>query len=123
MTEEEVQNTVNIEPEAPALPVETPEDYIRRLQRTMIAVTAGLVAGVICFATDLSAGATLGGRTFLFPILVLIASIMIQKHIFRMMKMDTNRLEKKDWIFQSFMTFSFWFVTWTILLSGAARTT
>ena len=47
----------------------------------------------------------------------MLASIIIQKHIFMLIRIDTSRLEKKDWFYQGFITFAFWYVTWTILLS------
>jgi hypothetical protein len=31
--------------------------------------------------------------------------------------MDTTKLGAKDWFYQGFMTFAFWFMSWTILLS------
>jgi len=31
--------------------------------------------------------------------------------------MDYLGLTAKDWLFQGFMTFSLWFISWTILLS------
>jgi PKD repeat protein len=33
------------------------------------------------------------------------------------MGMDTGKLGGKDWFYQGFMTFAFWLMTWTILLT------
>jgi hypothetical protein len=34
------------------------------------------------------------------------------------MRLGPASLGKKDWFYQGFMTFAFWFITWTLLLSG-----
>ena len=116
MTEEQVQNTPESEYTAP---VSLPEKdtYTGRIIRTIIAVIAGFLAGLVCFVTEGIAAQSGGVRSMVFPILILIAAIIIQRHIFMLLRL-TYTLEKKDWFYQGFMTFSFWFVTWTILLSG-----
>lgn len=116
MTEEPVPITPEEETPAP-LPVDETAEYTKRITRTLIAVGAGCIAGIICFFTDLSAESAGAGKTFIFPLLVMIASIIIQKHIFMFIRIDTTKLEKKDWFYQGFITFAFWYVTWTILLS------
>jgi hypothetical protein len=32
--------------------------------------------------------------------------------------MGSTKLGGKDWLYQGFMTFAFWFMTWTILLTS-----
>jgi hypothetical protein len=118
MTEESVQTASDSVYTAPA-PVPETDDYTGRIIRTIIAVLAGFLAGLICFITEDIAAQSGGSRSVLFPILILIAAIIIQKHIFMLLRLH-HPLEKKDWFYQGFMTFSFWFVTWTILLSGTA---
>jgi PKD repeat protein len=34
------------------------------------------------------------------------------------MRIDSAKLGAKDWFYQGFMTFAFWVMTWTILLSA-----
>lgn len=121
MTEEQVQITQESEYTAPVSPPET-EDCTGRIIRTMIAVIAGFFAGLICFMTDGMATRPGESGSAIFSILILLAAIIVQKHIFMILRMDPSRLEKKDWFYQGFMTFSFWFVTWTIFLSGTAVT-
>lgn len=116
MTEEPVLNTVE-EVTPIQLPVDEAAEYTKRITRTLIAVGAGCIAGIICFFTDQAAVSAGAGKSFIFPILIMLASIIIQKHIFMFIRIDTTKLEKKDWIYQGFITFAFWFVTWTILLS------
>ncbi len=118
MTEESLQTAPETVDTAP-VSVPVPDDYTGRIIRTIIAVVAGFFAGLVCFIFEGMATNTGGSGSGVFAILVLIAAIMIQKHIFMAMRLRYT-LEKKDWFYQGFMTFSFWFVTWTILLSGTA---
>jgi PKD repeat protein len=52
--------------------------------------------------------------------MLMLAGIVIQKHIFTLMGMDTGKLGGKDWFYQGFMTFACWFMTWTILLTSVS---
>jgi hypothetical protein len=119
MTEESIQTNPETTHIAPVSVSET-DEYTGRVIRTIIAVLAGFLAGLVCFVTEGAAAQSGGSRSALFPILILIAAIIIQKHIFMLLRLNPSALEKKDWFYQGFMTFSFWFVTWTILLSGTA---
>ena len=122
MTEEPVTITPAEETHAP-LPVDETAEYTKRITRTLIAVGAGCIAGIICFLTEQATASSGAGKSFIFPILVMIASIIIQKHIFMLIRIDTTKLEKKDWFYQGFITFAFWYVTWTILLSETTIST
>ncbi len=122
MTEEPVSITPAIETPTP-LPVDETAEYTKRITRTLIAVGAGCIAGIICFLTEQATATSGAGKSFIFPILVMIASIIIQKHIFMLIRIDTTKLEKKDWFYQGFITFAFWYVTWTILLSETTIST
>lgn len=122
MTEEPVPITPAIETPTP-LPVDETAEYTKRITRTLIAVGAGCIAGIICFLTEQATATSGAGKSFIFPILVMIASIIIQKHIFMLIRIDTTKLEKKDWFYQGFITFAFWYVTWTILLSETTIST
>jgi hypothetical protein len=93
-------------------------EHIARIKRTLIASLIGIGTGVLAFVlggTPDVAGLQKDG--FLGLMLVL-AGIVIQKHIFILMGMDTGKLGGKDWFYQGFLTFAFWFMTWTILLTS-----
>ena len=122
MTEEPVPITPAIETPT-SLPVDETAEYTKRITRTLIAVGAGCIAGIICFLTEQATATSGAGKSFIFPILVMIASIIIQKHIFMLIRIDTTKLEKKDWFYQGFITFAFWYVTWTIRLSETSIST
>jgi len=44
--------------------------------------------------------------------------VVVQKYIFMLMHLSPTPLNKKDWFYQGFMTFAFWFITWTLLLTS-----
>jgi hypothetical protein len=52
--------------------------------------------------------------------LILALLIYVQKFIFPYLGIDSKRFGFKDWFFLSFMTFCFWFITWTLILNGPA---
>jgi hypothetical protein len=93
-------------------------EHIERIKRTLIASLLGMLAGILSYylgGTPNAAGLQPDGFLgFMF----MLAFIVLQKHIFMLMGMDTSKLGGKDWFYQGFMTFAFWFVTWTILLTA-----
>ena len=94
--------------------------HMDRLKRTGIACAMGILAGVLAFYVDsappgINPGTALG-------ILFLLAGIVFQKYVFLALRMEYLGLTSKDWLFQGFMTFSLWFITWTILLSTLSPT-
>ncbi|MDR2855978.1 MAG: hypothetical protein LBV40_07520 [Methanomicrobiales archaeon] len=95
------------------------DEYFLILKRTFIAIGAGVLAGLICFYFEKGFIGTQGSSDFAFlSILIMIASIFMQKHIFMLLRIDYTTLQKKDWVYQGFMTFGFWLITWTMFLSG-----
>jgi hypothetical protein len=86
--------------------------HMDRLKRTGIACMMGVLAGVLSFYADaVPTGTALG-------ILFLAACIVFQKYVFLALRMDYLGLAAKDWFYQGFMTFSLWFISWTLLLSS-----
>jgi len=84
-----------------------------RLKRTAVACGMGILVGALSFYLDaVPTGTALG-------ILLLLAGIVFQKYVFIALRMDFLGLTSKDWLYQGFMTFSLWFITWTILLSAS----
>ena len=87
--------------------------HMDRLKRTGVACGMGILVGALSFYVDTTAraGTSLG-------ILFLLAGIVFQKYVFLALRMDYLGLTGKDWLYQGFMTFSLWFITWTILLTS-----
>lgn len=121
MTEEPAEKIQEENIVTPA-PLSESQEYTERITRTIIAVAAGCVAGIICFFSEQAALASGVERSFLLPILIMIAAIILQKHIFMLIRINTEKLEKKDWFYQGFITFAFWYVTWTIILTETTIT-
>lgn len=55
-----------------------------------------------------------------FAFLILAIFIYLQKYIFPLIGIKSSGFGFKDWFFLSFMTFCFWYISWTILLNGPA---
>jgi len=97
--------------------LEKKEQHIKRVKRTLIACVMGLFAGILSYLLGGVPDASgVQPNTFL-AVLLLMAGIVFQKHIFMLIGIDLTELGKKDWFYQGFMTFAFWLITWTILLT------
>lgn len=98
--------------------MEKQAEHIGRIQRTLAACVLGILTGALSFSVvPLSEVAGINSHTLL-AFLLMAAAIVIQKHLFLLLGMDTGKLGGKDWFYQSFMTFALWFMTWAILLSS-----
>jgi len=73
----------------------------------------GIFVGVLSYYLQISVKGDIG----LLAFVLMIAGVVIQRHIFILMHVDTSKLGGKDWFYQGFMTFAFWYMSWTILLS------
>jgi len=92
--------------------VEGMSSHMRGLTVTTLSALAGIGAGVA--ANEITAGATdqLG-------IAVLIAAIVVQFPVLKVLGVDIDDFSTKDYLFVAFMTFSLWFISWGILLTTA----
>ena len=99
-------------------PEEKRQENSRKIKRSAIAAALGIITGVISyFSVDSSQ--ILGFQSYtILALLIMFAGILVQKHIFMFMHLSPTPLGAKDWFFQGFMTFAFWFITWTILLTS-----
>jgi hypothetical protein len=93
-------------------------EHIERIKRTLTACLLGMLTGVLSFVSGGTADAHGLQNNGLLALMLMLAGIVMQKHIFMLMGMDTSKLGGKDWFYQGFMTFALWFMTWTILLSS-----
>lgn len=89
-----------------------------RILRTVIACMMGILAGIASFIfagqVDLATGSQ---PNAIIGLLILLAGIVFQRHIFMIVRIDYTTLGGKDWFYQGFMTFSLWFISWTLLLT------
>lgn len=101
-------------------PAEKQKEHLLKIKRSLVACLAGMVAGIISFLvippTDI-----VGFQAYTaLGLLIMLAGIVVQRHLFIFIKLEPENLGKKDWVYQGFMTFAFWFITWTVLLTGSA---
>lgn len=93
-------------------------EHKKRIRRTFVACFLGLAAGLLSFylsgtpdpATGLQPNQIIG-------VLLLMAGVVFQKDIFVLIKIDYTELTGKDWFYQAFMTFAFWFISWSTMLT------
>ncbi|WFN35175.1 hypothetical protein L1S32_03395 [Methanogenium sp. S4BF] len=109
MTEEDISN--GTEAKIVKSEEQKRKEHNERIIRTGIASIMGIIAGALSFL--LVHNETQGVIGFL----LLLGAMVFQKHIFMLIKLDISGLGGKDWFYQSFMAFSFWFISWTILLT------
>jgi hypothetical protein len=98
---------------------EKKREHILRVQRSLVACFMGIITGCISYLV-IDPANILGFQSYtILALFIMLAGIVVQKHIFMLLKMNVSSLGKKDWFYQGFMTFAFWFIVWTILLSGS----
>ncbi|HSQ94318.1 MAG TPA: hypothetical protein VLL74_08505 [Methanoregula sp.] len=93
-------------------------EHVARIKRTLVASLIGIGTGALSFYLGGAPDAAGLQNDGFLGLMLMLAGIVIQKHIFIFMGMDTAKLGGKDWFYQGFMTFGFWFMTWTILLTS-----
>jgi hypothetical protein len=97
---------------------EKQKEHIERIKRTLVASLLGILSGVLSFLSGGVPDAHGLQNNGLLAFMIMLAGIVMQKHVFILLRMDTSKLGAKDWFYQGFMTFALWFMTWTILLSS-----
>ncbi|HOT95270.1 MAG TPA: hypothetical protein PK089_08815 [Methanoregulaceae archaeon] len=95
--------------------------HLLRIARTLSACFLGMAAGAISFFVGGTPNDVGVQPNALLGLVVLAAAIVVQRHIFILLRLDTPALGGKDWFYQGFMTFAFWFITLTILLTTSLR--
>ena len=93
-------------------------EHVVRIKRTLVASVIGIVTGILSYWSGGIPNAAGVQENGFLAFMLMLAGVVLQKHIFLFMGMDTSKLGAKDWFYQGFMTFAFWFMTWTILLTS-----
>lgn len=94
--------------------------HLNRIERTLAACFLGMLAGWLSFSLGGTPDANMVQPNALLGLVVLAAAIVVQRHLFILLRLDTPKLGGKDWFYQGFMTFALWFITLTILLTTSA---
>ncbi len=101
-------------------PEEKSAEHLQRIQRSLVACVMGIITGVISYLV-INPSQILGFQSYtLLALVIMAAGVVIQRHIFMALRLGPSALGKKDWFYQGFMTFAFWFITWTLLLTGTS---
>ena len=97
---------------------ETVEDerwaHIRGVTVTTVSSVAGLLAGVISLEVAAAPDDTMA-------ILIMAIAVFIQFPLLRAFRIEVEDFGIKDYLYITFMTFSFWFVSFAILLTTQAE--
>lgn len=96
-------------------------EHINRIKRTLVASFMGILTGSLSYYIGGIPSATGMQADGLLGLMLMLAAIVLQKHIFMLSGMDTSKLGGKDWFYQGFMTFAFWFMTWALLLTAIPK--
>jgi len=120
MTEETAIEAPEI-PKKKLTPAEKQVQHINRIKKTAIACFIGIITGIISFVIVPAVSISGFNNYTMLALFLMLAGVVVQRHIFILMKLDTPKMGKKDWLYQGFMTFAFWFISWSILLSTVQR--
>jgi hypothetical protein len=85
----------------------------RSLKVTATASLAGVAGGVVTPMVTSGPADQLG-------VAVVIGAVLATLGILRLLGVDVDDFSTKDHLFVAFMTFSLWFMTWTIMLQTGA---
>lgn len=83
----------------------------RGLKVTAIATLGGVVAGI---ATPM----VVGGPSDTLGLTVVLGAVLLELGVMQATGVDVGEFSTKDHLYIVFMTFSLWFIVWTILLTN-----
>ena len=85
--------------------------HVQGIKKTIMASLFGIVGGIISYYLNIVNYGIIVG------VLILIILIYLQRQALPAIGIDIKEFRFTDWFYLGFMTFAFWFVSWTILLS------
>ena len=86
--------------------------HIKGIKMSVMPAVMGFIAGV------LSSFLPAAQVSFSLPILLL--AIYVQKYTLPIIGIESKGFGFKDWIYLGFLSFAYWYVTWTIIINGPA---
>jgi hypothetical protein len=113
MTEDKHEEEQTLLPRKKKTRLEKQAEHIDRIKKTLLACIAGILVGALSWYLQVTVKNDIG----LLAFMLMLAGVVLQRHIFILLKIDSSKMGAKDWLYQGFMTFAFWIMTWTILLS------
>lgn len=82
--------------------------HVEGIKKTALSSVLGIAAGVLSYYLPA------------YSFFILIVVVYGQRLVLPRLAIDTKEFRLTDWFFLVFMTFAFWFVSWTILLNKPA---
>lgn len=113
MTDEVHEEEQTALPRKKKTKLEKQAEHIVRIKKTLVSCIAGILVGVLSWYLQVTVKNDIG----LLAFMLMLAGVVLQRHVFILLKIDSRKMGAKDWLYQGFMTFAFWVMTWTILLS------
>jgi hypothetical protein len=89
-------------------------DHVRGVTVTTLACVGGIVAAI---ASAQLFGVTEAAATSTQPFLVLAVVLFVQYPLLKLIGIDIQEFGIKDNLYVGFMTFTFWFISYAVLLS------
>ncbi len=86
--------------------------HVRSIKMSLLPAIMGCLAGFLSSSYVLS----IPHQPIAFVILAL--AIYAQKYTLPLLGIDSSKFAAKDWFYLGFMTFAFWYVSWTIIVNG-----
>jgi len=115
--EEEAEAPVVAEAPRKKTREEKQAEHLARIYKTLVASVLGILTGVISYLVIEPQQVTGIQAYTILAFFIMAAGIVVQKHIFALVRIGKPTMGAKDWFYQGFMTFAFWFIAWTILLT------
>ena len=98
--------------------VDRREAHIRGLTVTTLASVAGIIAALLSAAMVMGPGTPVTeAATDELSVYILAGVTIAQFPVLRILGIDVDDFGGKDFVYVVFMTFSLWFVCWTIFLT------
>jgi hypothetical protein len=85
-------------------PAEKQKEHLLKIKRSLVACLAGMVTGIISFLAIPSMEIVGFNSYTALGLLIMMAGIVVQRHIFMFTKLEPESLGKKDWVYQVLLT-------------------
>ncbi|OUJ18609.1 putative membrane protein [Methanonatronarchaeum thermophilum] len=90
-------------------------DHKKALKKTALPSVMGIVAGVVAYY--IAAGPAGPLQREVFGLVAILFFMWIQQSVFPLIDIDTDDFGGKDWAFVGFMTITFAYITWSLILN------
>ncbi|PSP76184.1 hypothetical protein BRC81_13625 [Halobacteriales archaeon QS_1_68_20] len=91
---------------------DVPDDHFRSVTVTTLTALSGIAAALV-------SSAVVSDPTSNTGVYVMLAFVFLQFPLYHVLGIDIGDFSTKDHLYVVFMTFSMWFVVWTILLTSS----